>query len=135
MSHAKLHFCPECETMLKAETTEAAETTASTQLVCGNCTFKIAIENGKFLKTSIYKQTLATNISKAAIYDPALKISCSIKCPNGECPGNDPDKVGTYDDETGKLIFPEVCISNNTNISRINTYNCRVCRTIFEFTN
>ena len=129
MSHAKLHFCQECETMLKPETSE------STQLVCSNCTFKLAIQTGTVLKTSIYKQTLATNISKAAIHDPALKISCSIKCPNVACQGNDINKIGTYDEETGKLIFPEVCISNNTNISRINTYNCRVCRTIFEFTN
>ena len=126
----KLHFCPKCETLLTYALDDSSEV-KTTILTCSNCTYKADLnEDGSILKTSIYKQTTATSISKASIYDPALRMACNIQCANLECPSLNPKLLGTRD-ETGKVIYPQVCICNNTNIARKNTYICKICKTIF----
>ena len=98
----KLHFCPKCDTLLKYDVTDTATT-----LVCSNCTYNAQLESGQNLKTSIYGSTLITTITKAAVYDPSLRLSCNITCPNVKCDTNNPELIGTYN-STVQLIQPEV---------------------------
>jgi DNA-directed RNA polymerase subunit M/transcription elongation factor TFIIS len=121
----KLHFCPKCDTLLKYDVTDAA-----TSLVCSNCSYNTPLSSGQNLKTSIYGSTLSTLITKAAAYDPSLRLSSNIVCPNKQCDTNKVELLGTYN-ANGQLIQPEVCVSNNNSVSRINTYICRICRTVF----
>lgn len=124
----KLHFCSKCETLLTYEVSEGL-----TILKCSNCSYNAPLETGQTLRTSIYGNTLSAKITKAAIYDPSLRLSSTIKCPNSRCDSNNMDKLGTVNDE-GRLIQQEVCITNHTSISRENTYVCRMCRSIFSGT-
>jgi hypothetical protein len=125
----KLHFCPQCETLLMYVTTPDAS--ALTALKCTNCTYQTIVPSKQTIKTSIYGGTnLSATITKAAVYDPTLRRSCTIVCQNAKCDSNDLKKLGTYNDE-GRLIQPEVCVTNHTSINRVNTYICRICRTIF----
>jgi DNA-directed RNA polymerase subunit M/transcription elongation factor TFIIS len=123
----KLHFCPQCESML-----QYVVNMKDTKLKCPNCHYEDALKGGQSLKTSIYGGTAAMSatITKAAIYDPSLRRSCVISCPNSECYCNKPEMLGQFNKE-GRLIQPEVCVTNHTSINRVNTYICRICRAVF----
>jgi DNA-directed RNA polymerase subunit M/transcription elongation factor TFIIS len=125
----KLHFCPKCETLLsyvvKKEDQEIAK------LACSNCPYQAKLEPGQTLRTSIYGNTRSAKITKAAVYDPSLRLTSTIVCPNTECDSNNPAKLGELNEE-GRRIQPEVCITNHTSVSRINSYICRICRTVFK---
>ncbi len=127
----KLHFCPQCETLLMYVTTPDARG-GLTALKCSNCTYETVVPSKQTIKTSIYGggANLSATITKAAVYDPTLRRSCMIVCQNPKCDSNNPEKLGTYNDE-GRLIQPEVCVTNHTSVNRVNTYICRICRTIF----
>ena len=123
----KLHFCPKCETLL---TYEVSKQTNEPILLCSNCAYETPLQTGQHLRTSIYGGNMTAKITKAAIYDPSLRLSSTIICPYPRCDSNNKDKLGTYNNE-GRLIQPEVCITNHTSVNRENTYVCRICRTIF----
>ena len=128
----KLHFCPQCETLLTYVTT--GDSVVITTLKCSNCTYVTTVPSKQTIKTSIYGGTnLSATITKAAVYDPTLRRSCTIICRNAKCDSNNPEKLGTYNDE-GRLIQPEVCVTNHTSVNRVNTYICRVCRGTFTGT-
>ena len=132
MSSAVLHFCPNCDTLLNYQSSSEKPFF----MKCSNCSFEadeqLPVTGGRPpVRTSIYANTLYTSITKAAIYDPALRLTCSVKCPNLTCESNYKEKIGTINQE-GRLIQPEVCLTNHTNINRQNTYVCRICRTIFD---
>jgi DNA-directed RNA polymerase subunit M/transcription elongation factor TFIIS len=124
----KLHFCPKCETLLsyvvKKEDQEIA-------LACSNCPYRKKLDPGQTLRTSIYGNTRSAIITKAAVYDPSLRLTSTIVCPNTECDSNKPEQLGKRNQE-GRRILPEVCITNHTSVSRINSYICRICRTVFK---
>ncbi len=122
----KLHFCPKCETLLNYEVSNSV-----TSLKCSNCPHEEELQGGQVLKTSIYggDGAMAATITKAAIYDPALRRSCVITCPNAMCESNNPDMLGQSKD--GRLIQHDVCITNHTSVNRVNTYICRICRSVF----
>ncbi len=119
----KLHFCPKCETLLTYEVSNGADTI----LKCSNCSYESPLETGQTLRTSIYGNNMTAKITTAAIYDPSLRLSSTIVCPNKKCDSNNPEKLGTYNEE-GRLIQPEMCITNHTSVNRENTYVCRICR-------
>jgi DNA-directed RNA polymerase subunit M/transcription elongation factor TFIIS len=125
----KLHFCPKCESLLTYEAFGTGDDRV-TILKCSNCTYEENLQTGHKLRTSIYGGTLSAQITKAAIYDPSLRLSSTLICPNARCDSNNIDKLGTVNEE-GHLIQPEVCITNHTSVNRENTYVCRICRSIF----
>ena len=118
----KLHFCPKCETLLSYMVSSDDETVIS----CSNCSFQEPLKTGQTLRTSIYGNTQTAKITKAAIYDPSLRISSTLKCPNRSCDSNDVAKLGTRNKD-GRLIQPEMSITNFTSANRENTYICRIC--------
>ena len=123
----KLHFCPKCETLLNYEVSNS-----TTSLKCSNCPYEAKLEGGQVLKTSIYggAGAMSATITKAAIHDPALRRSCVIVCPNTQCDSNNLEMLGQHNKE-GRFIQPEVCITNHTSVNRVNTYICRICRSVF----
>ena len=120
----ELHFCPKCDTLLTFTSDEAKVT-----LKCDNCTYSIPSVSGSISQTTIYSAIQTSKISPATVYDPALRVTCSITCPNEACPTRDESLYGTRTAE-GVLVTPEVCVFNNTKENKVNNYVCKVCHNI-----
>jgi DNA-directed RNA polymerase subunit M/transcription elongation factor TFIIS len=122
-----LAFCPKCDTMM------SAHNEGSVKLLCSNCGYMDNIVGSKLMLRQNHTKTVVRNMDPAMIYDKALKKTAIVaaQCPNDACDSRDPAKWGIKN-EYGKVIAPDVAITNFFSEDRITTYICCICGQTFS---
>ena len=118
-------FCPRCYTLLSAIT----DIDSKVKFQCPSCTHNVELVDSVLMKRVNQTTQPKKKLNRSMTHDNSLMRTKAVTCPNTTCSGNNPELWGTY--ENGKLVQPDVALTNFFSEDRVTTYICLVCGQTF----